>query len=529
MTKTKLSILAIMLAVAIVGVNESFATSVTNVKMADDTYTRVKFTFREGVEETYFPVFKMTSDLAANDQPTFQLEGTVGDYPYLHQAMEQAYKYREAASTVNYELKQFVVDVDFVKSGNVQKSLHYFDCRITNSAVNTLTDNAEGFTTTKTGFAIVDVIDFVCSGLQLRSEEVEPNYSSYYQNEMKEYSKVSFNMAEGVHSWVTFAFNDGMEKIDFPVFKMISGFDEKSTQRPSFTLQGIPSPHPLLDNAVNKAKVLARAPSSVANDDFQAKVELGNDAEVFRTLYYSDCRVDNYIVDTQTDNEEGYTGKSGNAVTENITISCAGITTKNHPGNSNNSVIPNNYIMGGRTHAVATIKKDTGETESIDFPIYKQTFSTNSRTITGGSKTNVIDLRLNPAFELQGVHKETPLLYSLVDLVRTRGQISGTDHQETFAVDVDLKHDDVTVVTHHYTYCRVTNYLATTLFNKDEGYIGANGFAQVGTYDFECKGYQPDTPSYDALFVKEKAKNVSSHDLRDTSEWSPVFKYSGNY
>ena len=526
-TMTTLSVIAVFAVISIsVSVNEVFAASVTNFKMVDNTYAKVTFTFRDGVEELYFPVFKMTSSYVANNGPSFQLQGSVGNYPYLHEAIDQAYDHRSSASSFQYNYKQFVVDVDLVKDGTSQKKIHYFDCTVTGASVDTAFDLAEGYVTTKTGFAIIDVIDFACSGMQQIATEQSQEQKPYPQHQVRDYGKNSQKLAEDVHSYATFFFNDGIEKIDFPVFKMNAGFEEKSTQRPSFTVQGIVTSHTLLDKAIDKAKAVGGL-SSIYNDDFQVTVDFANDSKTFRTLAYSDCRVDEYKIDTLFDKEEGYTGKSGYAIVEEITVSCAGLTTKNYSRektDQQNTININPYIMGGFTHAIATVQLENGEQEKIDFPVFKQTSTVSYVTEKLKSSTDFSYSRLNPTFQLQGVVDDFPILYSVVDKIRTRGQVSGTDFQGLFSVDVDLVHNDQLIRSYQYTKCRVTNYDTDTVFNAEEGYIGANGFALVSVYNIECNGYYPSNPSFEAMQVVEKADTESTNDLRSTDKWGPNFK-----
>jgi len=523
-TMTTLSIIAIFAITSIyVSTNEVSAVSVSNFKMSDDTYAKVTFTFLDAVEETYFPVFKMTSSIVANDGTSFQLQGSVEDYPYLNEAMDQSYEYRTASDFVMYDYKEFVVDVDLVKGGVSQKQLHYTNCEVVNSSVDTLFDNAEGYTTSKTGFAMVNVIDFVCDGLKSNGIQ-ENSMTTYSQHQIHDYGKHTMKvMAEDVHSYATFAFNDGIEKIDFPVFKMNSGFEEKSTQRPSFYLEGIATSHTLLDNAISKARSVSGNPT-IYNDDFEVTVDFANDSKLLRTLVYSDCRIDDYKIDTLFDKEEGYTGKSGFAIVEGITVSCAGLKTKNYSGDEtaqNNIVNTNPYKMGGFTQAIATITLEDGKQEKINFPVFKQTSSESSVTTKSKKSSTERYSRLNPSFQLQGVVGDYPILYDVVDRIRTRGMTSGSDYQGLFSVSVDLLHNDKLVKTYQYTKCRVTNYDTDTASNAEEGYVGANGFALVSTYTFECNGYTPINPSLDALNVVEKAKNESSFDKVTRNQWGP--------
>jgi len=494
-----------------VSTNDIFAASVTNFKMVEDTYAKATFTFRDGVEETYFPVFKMTTSYVGNTQADFELQGIVEDYPYLNEAMDQAYDFLLAPAETQYEYKQFQVDVDLVKGGVTQKNIHYTDCRVVTSTVDTLLDNAEGYTTTKTGFATVNIIDFTCTAVKQSVPKELRDHTVYSSNQIHDYGKNSQKLAENVHSYATFYFNEGIEKIDFPIFKLNTGFDETSNDRPSFTVEGIAKSYTMLDNAINRAQSVAGNPISY-NEKFQVNVDFANDSETFRTLKFADCRIDEYKVDTLFDKEEGYTGKSGFAIVEDITVSCAGLTTKNY-GEITDTPKLNPYIMGGLTQAFVTITADNGVQEKVNFPVFKQI----------GDITKVLKKqRVNPAFELQGVVGDYPLLNKLADQIRTRGY-AGSDHQGLFQATVDVLHNNKLVKTYQYDNCRVTTYDSDTSYNAEEGYVGANGFALLNTYKISCTGYHPSNPSFEKLNAPEKVHTQSSLDLRRTDSWGPTF------
>ncbi|MFB5604989.1 MAG: hypothetical protein ACE5R5_04420 [Nitrosarchaeum sp.] len=515
-TMTTLSALTISAIVLFsISTSDVFAVSVPDYKVADDTYAKVKFTFRTGIEETYFPVFKMTSSYVGNEAATFQLQGSVADYPYLNEAMDQAYDFRLAPAETQYDYKQFVVDVDFVKNGIPQKSIRYVDCRVSSSTVDTVLDNAEGYVTTKTGFAIINVIDFTCSGLSTVNNVQKQELKQSSQHKVQDYGKNSQKLAEDVHSYVTFFFNDGIEKIDFPVFKMNTGFSETSKDRPSFTAQGIVASHTLLDNAISKSKNV-NGIQTRSNYPFNVNVDFANDSKTFRTLVYSDCRIEEYKIDTLFDKEEGYTGKSGYAIIDETTVTCAGLTTKNYSDvktAQKNIFSLNPYKMGGSTYAFVTITMDNGAQEKLNFPVFKQTSTS--------SNVNKIS-RLNPSFQLQGVVGDYPVLYKAVDQIRTRSN-SGTDTQGMFSATVDIVHNDKSVKVFQYSKCRVTTYDTDTSFNAEEGYMGSNGFALVSTYDIECNGYHPSNPSFEKMIAGDKAKTESSSDLKKTNTWRPGF------
>ncbi|MFB5636053.1 MAG: hypothetical protein ACE5RB_05440, partial [Nitrosopumilus sp.] len=133
--------------------------------MVEDITPVLTFTFRDGVETYEFPVFEMGENFADNSGTSFSVEGTVANSPLLHKAMDEAYKYRSSNDAYDYQLKLFDVDVDFVKNGESILFLDYNTCRVDNYQVETLDSNDYESYFKEVGFAIVDKIDFVCSGL----------------------------------------------------------------------------------------------------------------------------------------------------------------------------------------------------------------------------------------------------------------------------------------------------------------------------------------------------------------------------
>ncbi len=61
-----------------------------------------------------------------------------------------------------------------------------------------------------------------------------------------------------------------------------------------------------------------------------------------------------------------------------------------------------------------------------------------------------------------------------------------------------------------YKDCRVTDYVVRTAGDKEEAYF--KGFAHTNTFDFECAGYRPYDPVYDALFEVHRPDLFSSID-----------------
>ena len=55
-------------------------------------------------------------------------------------------------------------------------------------------------------------------------------------------------------------------------------------------------------------------------------VEFTKDGEVLRAIDYRECIVDSAEIDTWQDKEDGFTGKSGFAMVNQIGFNCAGLT-----------------------------------------------------------------------------------------------------------------------------------------------------------------------------------------------------------
>ena len=106
----------------------------TGYKMAENVEAKFSFIFRDAVEMHSFPVFKMTSDFVANDGTTFAIEGMIGNSPYLHKALDEAYKNRvmtsTGASAFEHDFRFFDVDVDLMRDGKTIRILHYYNCEI---------------------------------------------------------------------------------------------------------------------------------------------------------------------------------------------------------------------------------------------------------------------------------------------------------------------------------------------------------------------------------------------------------------
>lgn len=512
-------------------INQIYAEE-TKYKMAEDVKATLTFTFVDGVEIHEFPVFSMSSDFVSNDGTFFVVKGVVGNAPHLHQALDDAFKYRLMKTTggnsFNYDYRFFDVDVDFTRDGESFLVLNYNHCEIFDYKVETLNSHDfESYLSSKSGFAIVDTIEFQCGGVNS-----ENGYGSMLDNSSRtgaksvvyDYSRSSYKYAENVRTFVTFQFDNGIERIEFPIFELSGGFGEGRVT-PEFSVEGILDSYPLLNDAIGKSRKLSGVQSGF-NTDFDAKVEFIQvtwlvGEKLLRAIDYNDCIVDSSKIVTQYDKEEGFTGKRGFAIVQQTGFVCSGMNPINpgydqlyqdysivRPTFVEHSQMNNGYNMGQGPHAIVTFDFNSAK-ETINFPMFDQ--------------SDILS-KSNPSFELKGIVGDYPLLYKRVDDAAKTNQIQGASSiRELFDVDVSLMYDEVTVREFSYGKCRVTDYIVESQTNKEETYFKGNALSN--TFSFECHGYHPNDPIYNAMYdTYSKADTQSSLDLRDTQTWPPGFE-----
>ncbi len=489
----------------------------TKYKMADDIEAILTFTFRDGVEIHNFPIFKMGEDFVDNSGISFEIEGVLNDAPHLYEALDQAYQYRlqtTGGSSFEYDYRYFEVDVDFVKHGEVIKTLNYHNCDVTDYEVKTLRDDQESYMSSKTGFAVVDLIDFNCGGLDGVGTNIAPVRVS--ERTYTDFGTLDYKFANDIRTFVTFEFDGGFEIIEFPFFEITSGFAENDdTVAAQFNVESVISDYPLLYAAIDKSRQVSGI-TVAFNNDFDALVEFVKDGETLRALDYSSCIVDTALLTTLADKEDGFTGKSGFAMVNQIGFTCSGLTPINDNLASlydsdvpiwktsfvSNELPQHEFPTSGNVHAITTFTFEDGQ-EVVDFPFYDQ--------------GDVLS-RSNPTFVVEGLVDDTPLLYSAIDEnLRLQSQSGINPTLSLFQVDVELMVDGKNIRTFNYVDCRVTDYVVESDRDKEDGYF--KGFALANIIDFECLGYHPNNPVYDTMFESEKANTTSSKDLRNTQDW----------
>ncbi len=528
------SIIALF-AVSTFGFSNAYAEE-RNYKMIGDIMPVLTFTFRDGVETHEFPVFEMGENFVDNSGVSFSVEGTVTYSPLLHKAMDDAYIYRYSNAAFDHQFKYFDVVADFVKEGESIVSLDYNNCRIDNYQVETLDSNDYESYTKEVGFAIVDKIDFVCSGVNSNTESQKLPLGT-----MIDHGDSGFKFANGMKTFVTFSFNEGEEKIQFPVFDLVSGYAESERNvKAEFSVEGVLDYYPLLQSKIDNARKVSGYSGS-SNDDFNALVEFTNGEKTYRALDFSSCRVTDAKITTLTDKEEGFTGKSGFVTAHQLGFECSGINALNMYYDELRGDEPS-WKSINLTHeyqeplqntdknlsAFATFTFEDG-VETVEFSMFKQgdVLSATETTNTASGKNTPGTQQFTrkaayPTIEFRGIVGDYPMLYKHVDDNLQILGLVGTGNRDLVDIDVKIVSGNEEIRGFNYSNCRSTDYVVSTNPNTEESYV-KNKFALENIFDFECQGYHPNNPIYDAMFDVEKAKTTSSSDLRKTDDWAKGF------
>jgi hypothetical protein len=525
--------LGLVLSLLVLGIPTVLAEESTGYNMIGDITPVLTFQFRDGTETYEFPVFQMNENVVDNSGVSFSVEGTVDKSPLLHEVMDEAYKYRLSNAAFDYQLKYFDVNADFMKNGESVISLDYRACRVDNYQIETLDSNDFESYFKEIGFAIVDKIDFVCSGVNSNNEFSMPT------EPLTDFGESEFIFASDMRTSVTFLYDDGAETIQFPVFNLVSAYEE-IPNTPEFSVEGVLDYYPLLYRAIDNSRVVSGV-SSTSNLDFDALVEFTNGEDVLRGFEFRDCIVSDAKINTQTDKEEGFTGKSGFVIVHQLAFTCSGIS----PINPYYDEIRDDTPVWKSTHLsneyveplqntdqgldVFTTFTFADGTETIEFSMFKQNeilTATEKNTANNGQKAlaaaEFTRKATYPTLELRGIVGDYPLLYNYVDDNLKNQNSRGTQNRILVDVDVDIVSNGEVIRGFNYVNCRVTNYDVYTNANNEESYV-KNKFALVNIFDLECQGYHPNNPIYDAMYVVEKANTTSSKDLRITDDWAKGF------
>ena len=522
-----------LLSICFVDFTNVFAEEEREYKMVGDVTPVLTFTFRDGIETLEFPVFEMNENFADNSGVSFSVEGSVTNSPLLHKSLDESYKYRFSNAAFDYQLKYFDVDADFVKDGESIISLDYNNCRVDNYHIETLDSNDFESYFKEVGFAVVDMIDFVCSGVNSNND------SSVSTGSFTNYGESEFTFANNMRTSVTFIFDDGTEQIEFPVFNLDSAYAESAENViAEFSVEGLLEYYPLLYRVIDDSRG-ASGNSYSSNLDFDALVEFTNGEKSLRGFEFKKCLVDDAKITTQRDKEEGFTGKSAFVLVHQLGFTCSGISPINmyyddlkgdaiRASHLTNVFVESiqNTDQGLKTISTFTLADGT---ETVEFSMFKQNeilTSTEKVNDDNGQKALAADAFTRkvtyPTIEFRGIVGDYPLLYNHVDENRKIQGVSGTQFRNLVDIDVDIVSDGQVLRGFNYVNCRAINYDVDNDANKEESYA-KNKFALENLFEFECQGYHPNNPTYDAMYTVEPATNESSLDLRNTDRWGPLF------
>ena len=522
-----------LLSISFVDFTNVFAEEHREYKMVGDVTPVLTFTFRDGIETYEFPVFEMNENFADNSGVSFSVEGSVTNSPLLHKSLDESYKYRFSNAAFDYQLKYFDVDADFVKDGESIISLDYNNCRVDNYHIETLDSNDFESYFKEVGFAVVDMIDFVCSGVNSNND------SSVSTGSFTNYGESEFTFANNMRTSVTFIFDDGTEQIEFPVFNLDSAYAESAENViAEFSVEGLLEYYPLLYRVIDDSRG-ASGNSYSSNLDFDALVEFTNGEKSLRGFEFKKCLVDDAKITTQRDKEEGFTGKSAFVLVHQLGFTCSGISPINmyyddlkgdaiRASHLTNVFVESiqNTDQGLKTISTFTLADGT---ETVEFSMFKQNeilTSTEKVNDDNGQKALAADAFTRkvvyPTIEFRGIVGDYPLLYNHVDENRKIQGVSGTQFRNLVDIDVDIVSDGQVLRGFNYVNCRAINYDVDNDANKEESYA-KNKFALENLFEFECQGYHPNNPTYDAMYTVEPATNESSLDLRNTDRWGPLF------
>ena len=522
-----------LLSISFVDFTNVFAEEHREYKMVGDVIPVLTFTFRDGIETHEFPVFEMNENFADNSGVSFSVEGSVTNSPLLHKSLDESYKYRFSNAAFDYQLKYFDVDADFVKDGESIISLDYNNCRVDNYHIETLDSNDFESYFKEVGFAVVDMIDFVCSGVNSNND------SSVSTGSFTNYGESEFTFANNMRTSVTFIFDDGAEQIEFPVFNLVAAYTESiDNVVAEFSVEGLLEYYPLLYRVIDDSRG-ASGNSYSSNLDFDALVEFTNGEKSLRGFEFKKCLVDDAKITTQRDKEEGFTGKSAFVLVHQLGFTCSGISPINmyyddlkgdaiRASHLTNVFVESiqNTDQGLKTISTFTLADGT---ETVEFSMFKQNeilTSTEKVNDDNGQKALAADAFTRkvayPTIEFRGIVGDYPLLYNHVDENRKIQGVVGTQMKNLVDIDVDIIYDEQVIRGFNYVNCRAINYDVDSNANKEESYA-KNKFALENLFDFECQGYHPNNPTYDAMYAVESADTESSKDLRNTDRWSFLF------
>jgi hypothetical protein len=128
------------------------------------------FKFREGEELVPIQVFTQKKGFLKAEPFIFDVEKIVGNTPFLHKHVDEAFLYRSSENQKQDE-NPFDVDIILNTGPYAKRAFTYHKCYVDNYNVVTLTDKEEGYF--NKGFAIVEDLVLVCRAMDMHNPSLD--------------------------------------------------------------------------------------------------------------------------------------------------------------------------------------------------------------------------------------------------------------------------------------------------------------------------------------------------------------------
>jgi len=128
------------------------------------------FKFREGEELVPINVFTQTKGFLRSEPFTFTMQKIVGNTPFLHKHVDEAFLYRNSEQQKQDE-NPFGVDIIIATGPYAKRVFTYTDCYVKTYSVDTLRDNEEGYM--NKGFAVVENLGMECRDMDMQNPALD--------------------------------------------------------------------------------------------------------------------------------------------------------------------------------------------------------------------------------------------------------------------------------------------------------------------------------------------------------------------
>ena len=154
------------------------------------------FKFREGEELVPIEVFTQQKGFLRSEPFLFDAEKVVGNTPFLHKHVDEAFLYRNSELQKQDE-NPFDVEIILNTGPYTKRAFTYTDCYVKNYNVVTLTDKEEGYF--NKGFATVEDYGFECRTMVMHNPSLEEMMTT--KESEKAQTKSSMDLKEPFPTW----------------------------------------------------------------------------------------------------------------------------------------------------------------------------------------------------------------------------------------------------------------------------------------------------------------------------------------